>query len=322
MSKDCNNNSKIIYNNYFVILDPNFWKNSENIASLFKPFKQNYTQASFLSKKRKAENKIIINGEEANVLEIDFNINKNYKKNEKNINLENTKDITKEKDNDENNDNNDNIDMNEKSENGLNDSSNKNVFFEVYKKSKKGRKTQSSSSVNYIHTKFSHDNILRKIKVKFMQKLIKYINDIIKSNKDKKINELKPLCGAISQINSITYNVKLLNSKIKNIIISNEISGKFTKYDKDYNKNVINSIYKENIKELIDILEMTFLEVFNQFRNTNDTGKLNGFEKIDTVIREIKLKEKNEEYMKKFINIVKDFENYYIDKNPRNLVSY
>lgn len=313
-NKDSKNNSQIVYNNYFLILDPNFIKNTENIASLFKPFKQNFTQTSFLSQKRKAENKIIINGEEANDLEIDVNINKIYQKKEKNINSENTQDITKEKEKE----NHDIIDINE---NEQNDSSNKGIVFEVYKKSKKGRKTQASSLVTYIHTKFSHDNVLRKIKVKFMQKLNKYINNIIISQKDKKINLLKPLSGIISQNNSITYNVKLLNSKIKDIILSNEINGKFKLYDKDYNKKVIESIYKENIQELIDLFEMTFLEVFNVFRNINNTEKLNGFEKIDIVIKEIKEKEKNEEYIKKFISIVKDFEQYYIDKNPRIVVS-
>lgn len=313
-NKDSKNNSQIVYNNYFLILDPNLIKNTENLASLFKPFKQNFTQTSFLSQKRKAENKIIINGEEANDLEIDVNINKIYQKKEKNINSENTKDITKEKEKE----NHDIIDINE---NEQNDSSNKGIVFEVYKKSKKGRKTQASSLVTYIHTKFSHDNVLRKIKVKFMQKLNKYINNIIISQKDKKINLLKPLSGIISQNNSITYNVKLLNSKIKDIILSNEINGKFKLYDKDYNKKVIESIYKENIQELIDLFEMTFLEVFNVFRNINNTEKLNGFEKIDIVIKEIKEKEKNEEYIKKFINIVKDFEQYYIDKNPRIVVS-
>ena len=313
-NKDSKNNSQIVYNNYFLILDPNFIKNTENIASLFKPFKQNFTQTSFLSQKRKAENKIIINGEEANDLEIDVNINKIYQKKEKNINSENTQDITKEKEKE----NHDIIDINE---NEQNDSSNKGIVFEVYKKSKKGRKTQASSLVTYIHTKFSHDNVLRKIKVKFMQKLNKYINNIIISQKDKKINLLKTLSGIISQNNSITYNVKLLNSKIKDIILSNEINGKFKLYDKDYNKKVIESIYKENIQELIDLFEMTFLEVFNVFRNINNTEKLNGFEKIDIVIKEIKEKEKNEEYIKKFISIVKDFEQYYIDKNPRIVVS-
>ena len=85
-NKDSKNNSQIVYNNYFLILDPNLIKNTENLASLFKPFKQNFTQTSFLSQKRKAENKIIINGEEANDLEIDVNINKIYQKKEKNIN--------------------------------------------------------------------------------------------------------------------------------------------------------------------------------------------------------------------------------------------
>ena len=40
---------------------------------------------------------------------------------------------------------------------------------------------------------------------------------------------------------------------------------------------------------------MTFFDVFKIFRDKNETEKLIGFEKIDSVIREIKLKEKDEE---------------------------
>ena len=94
MNKD-NNNNQVIYNNYFIILDPNNCKNLENITSLFKPFTQNFTQKSFLSMKRTAENKIIVNTEESNDIEIDVNINKKYKKKEVNINSEKTIDNTK-----------------------------------------------------------------------------------------------------------------------------------------------------------------------------------------------------------------------------------
>ena len=65
-------------------------------------------------------------------------------------------------------------------------------------------------------------------------------------------------------------------------------------------------------------MEMTFLEVFIIFRNTNENQKLNGLDKIDTVINEIGLKEKNVEYINKFKEVAKDFEKYYFNKVARN----
>ena len=299
------NKNQIIYNNYFIIVDPNSINSEIKDNPLFKPLMQNFLKKTFLSQKRKGpENKIILNEEAENNIEIDFNINKNIKNYVKEINLEKTKEDTQEKDKNIN-------DINEKE---LND--NKNVFFDIYKKSKKGRKSQSNI-VKTIHTKYSHDNILRKIKVKFLKRLTKFINNIIKIKYKGKINELVPLNGEIAQNNNISFNLKLLNSKIKEIFLSHDINGKFTSFDKCFNKKVIDSIYDMNIQELIDIFEMTFLEVFNHFISIKETNKLNGLEKLDTVINEIKTKEKNDQYIKKFISVANDFEKYFTNKNPR-----
>ena len=192
----------------------------------------------------------------------------------------------------------------------------KKKFFKIDTKNKKGRKPKHSMVYSY-HTKFSNDNILRKIKVKFIHKTINYINNIILTKYNNKIDVLKPLKGKISQNNGINFNKKLINSKLKDIFSIYEINGKFKLYQNNYNKSVIDKIYNENIKELIDIFEMTFLQVFVIFRDLNETEKLNGLEKIDTVIREIKLKDNNSEYINKFTNVVNNFENYYLNKIAR-----
>jgi hypothetical protein len=192
----------------------------------------------------------------------------------------------------------------------------KKKFFKIDTKNKKGRKPKHSMVYSY-HTKFSNDNILRKIKVKFIHKTINYINNIILTKYNNKIDVLKPLKGKISQNNGINFNKKLINSKLKDIFSIYEINGKFKLYQNNYNKSVIDKIYNENIKELIDIFEMTFLQVFVIFRDLNETQKLNGLEKIDTVIREIKLKDNNNEYINKFTNVAMNFENYYLNKIAR-----
>jgi hypothetical protein len=196
------------------------------------------------------------------------------------------------------------------------DAPNKKQYFIINDKKRIGRKPKSSN-IRAVHTKFSYDNILRKIKVKFVHKLINYINKIILAKYSKRVKLLKKLTGSISQNNTIKYNQKLLKSRLKEIFIDNEINGKYKLVDKDYNQKVIEKIYEENITELIEILETTFLDAFNIFRDIKCTQKLVGFEKIDKVIDEMNLKEKNEEYINKFRDVVMNFEKHYFEKNGR-----
>ena len=188
-------------------------------------------------------------------------------------------------------------------------------FFKVDSKKMIGRKRKDSSSKS-VHTKFSHDNILRKIKVKFFHKIIKYINRVIIAKSKTKIKLLKPLKGEISQNNNIKFNRELLNLKLKEIFTKNEINGKFKKFDKHYNQDVIDKIYEEQIPELIELLEMSFLEVFNIFKS-NDKEKFKEMEKLDTVVEEIKIKEKNESYSQKLEYTALNFEKNYLEKIPR-----
>jgi hypothetical protein len=108
-----------------------------------------------------------------------------------------------------------------------------------------------------------------------------------------------------------------MDSKLKDIFSNNEINGKFKLYEKDYNKNIIDKIYQNNIQELINIFELTFLEVFNIFRDTNEKTEFKDFEKLNSVINELKLKEKDNDYVYKFQEVAMNFENYYLLKKAR-----
>ena len=189
--------------------------------------------------------------------------------------------------------------------------SNKKHFSINYNK-KHGRKPKSSVIKGY-HTKFSHDNILRKIKVYFFKKLIKYINNLIMMKYKDKVKFLKPLISNISQNNKKSFNRELLSKKLKDAFSTYKINGKFKSCDDNYNKIVIKNIYDANITELIDILEMTLLEVFKIFRDSDEKEKLIGLEKLDKVIEELKLKE-SDDYMNKFKKVAMNFEKYYFIK--------
>ena len=197
-----------------------------------------------------------------------------------------------------------------------NNKENKNLF-QINLPKKAGRKPKSSIAKS-LHTKFSKDNILRKVKVKFFHKLINYLNSIIISKNNNRLKKFKPLIGKISQDNTINFNQKLLNSKLKDIFSLYEINGKFRLFGKNYNKIVVDKIYEEKIKELIDVLEMTFLEVFIIFRDLDEKEKLKGLEKVDSVIREISNKEEfDEKYINDFKETVMRFETFYFNKIGR-----
>ena len=267
-----------------------FFKNIQNIPHIIsdKGSRQNLPKNNILKK-----NNEINDINENTVNEIIFGINNN--KNEKNyLIIEKTNDLSIEQNNKEN----------------------KNLF-QINLRKKVGRKPKASI-VKSLHTKFSKDNILRKVKVKFFHKLINYLNSIIISKNNNGLKKFKPLIGKISQDNTINFNQKLLNSKLKDIFSLYEINGKFRLFGKNYNKIVVDKIYEEKIKELIDILEMTFLEVFIIFRDLDEKEKLKGLEKVDSVIREIRNKEEiDEKYIKDFKEAVMRFETFYFNKIGR-----
>ena len=299
-----NKEDKYIINNYYYITFDDLSKFQE-FSKLFQQFTDNNSGIkSFLNSNIKKNNKnVILNKDE----ELTKNFNTEVKKEESNIFEENGKNVKNYLDE---NKETLTIEIPKLEKNILN----KKRMFKINRK-KRGRQSKNLNSKSD-HTKYSNDNILRKIKVKFFQKLMKYINGIIKSKYNGIIQKLLPLKGEVSQNNTIKFNIQLLNTKLKDIFSTIEINKKFRLYKENYNKNVIDTIYKNNIRELIEIFELTFLEIFNIFKDENET-KFNDFEKLNTVVEEIKYKENDSYYAELFKNMAMNFENNYLEKTAR-----
>jgi len=305
MNQDKKNTYATVINYHYYITFDDVSKFQE-FAKVFHPLTENHsTIKTFLISNKKQKSKIIIGDKDE---EMTKNSN-NTEVNDEKIN--------------ENSENGENINNYVEAPKGQisieipdfeNNFLNKKRYFEVDRK-KTGRKPKDSNSKSY-HTKYSHDNISRKIKVKFFQKFMKYVNGKIETKYNGIIQKLLPLKGEISQNNTIKFNTQFLNTKLKDIFSNTEFNGKFSSYGENYNKNVIDTIYNNNIKELIEIFELTFLEMFNIFKNTNDT-KFNDFERLNKVVEEIKLKEKDNYYAELFQSVAMNFENYYFKKTPR-----
>lgn len=306
MNQDKKNTYATVINYHYYITFDDVSKFQE-FAKVFHPLTENHsTIKTFLISNKKQKSKIIIGDKDE---EMTKNSN-NTEVNDEKIN--------------ENSENGENINNYVEAPKGQisieipdfeNNFLNKKRYFEVDRK-KTGRKPKDSNSKSY-HTKYSHDNISRKIKVKFFQKFMKYVNGKIETKYNGIIQKLLPLKGEISQNNTIKFNTQFLNTKLKDIFSNTEFNGKFSSYGENYNKNVIDTIYNNNIKELIEIFELTFLEMFNIFKNTNDI-KFNDFEKLNTVVEEIKLKENDNNYAELFQSVAMNFENNYLEKTARN----
>ena len=106
------------------------------------------------------------------------------------------------------------------------------------------------------------DNIIIKIKVLFFR----YFMDIIKKNSiEEKINLKKLPLIPISDLKR-DRNIKLFNMKIKDIFSETPIKMN-SRINNDYNKKIREKIYKEGKEiKVIQILELTFKELFIIFR--------------------------------------------------------
>lgn len=190
----------------------------------------------------------------------------------------------------------------------------KEKIFSILKTNKKGRKRKLAKKIG-THTKFANDNIYRKVKVKFFEKILKYLNYLL-SNQKFKIRLFKRIGGKIAFNAGYKFNTNLLKRKLKDIF-SNDIDAKFTKITKKYNKNLILLIYKKNIKSVTKVLNWTFLKGLQIFRDNKKIQKYKGFEGLDVVLKELQEEgndKENKNYIKKFENASKNFENYYGNK--------
>ena len=145
------------------------------------------------------------------------------------------------------------------------------------------------------HIKFSIHNTINKINAFFINK---YIIDLIKKNSSKNDISLKKLSpNFINKLNKRNIE-RLLDMKISDIFIEQDISSKYINYFKEYNKNLINKIYEEKKEiKVIKILELTFEELFIIFRRKlNDPNDIIKLEEIKAKIEGLDLLEENNKY--------------------------
>lgn len=177
-----------------------------------------------------------------------------------------------------------------------------------------GRKTKVSNEPG-CHNKYSDDIIIRKIKSKTIKKIIIYINSKIKNKKKYKLLFLSSKQVKNSKVD---YNKKLLNKTIKEIL-SSDISGKYSYYDPQHNKIIIDKLLEEEDKAQRILYESLFnktlLQCIKHLRGEINIEELEGLGTLNEMILDLN---EEDEYKETFKDYFLNFETKLNEKKGRN----
>ena len=202
-----------------------------------------------------------------------------------------------------------------------NEPNKKKIIFSSINK-KRGRISKKSENIKGEHTKNSTDNIERRNKVCFYDSTLEGSNERIKiynqsQNGDGVYPLLKDIDYEIKKQSSKTENLKLLDNTVKDMLCE-KISSQFKNFPPDYNKKLIDRIYREGkAKEVISFLNMKVLSLYNRYIEDNKT--VGNFKTLAYYIERMREEEENldNNYLENFISTAKNFEANTREKKAR-----
>ena len=206
---------------------------------------------------------------------------------------------------------------------------NNNKIFRIIKINKRLGRIKKNSLIMGKHNKLSEDNIIRKIKARFHEKLRLYINIeynkyIFKKTQKKRHtnNWLKKISPMISRKIKKEENLQWFQSKVYEIF-SNNISLRYSSHLVNSNKKKIDRLLSLNEENnIIKILNSTIETMFDKYINNEKTE---GFKTMEDDINELKTQMKKssqsniEEYLIRYENVAKNMKKIFISKNSRNI---
>ena len=163
------------------------------------------------------------------------------------------------------------------------------------------------------HTKYSGDNLRRKIKRYTLNYALEFINKKIKQIYQGKIGvgifkkKLLPINNCIKTNMKIEYNMNLLNKTLGEIF-SDNISYRYTNYCKNHNKIIIDLLLHDKDENIAlyfqKLFNITFLQCLEKFSGNDEIKELDGFTKFS----EIEEKLPNESgYIEAFRNYLNNY---------------
>ena len=204
----------------------------------------------------------------------------------------------------------------------------KEKIFKIAKTNRKIGRIKKDSLLKGKHDKLSEDNIIRKIKVRFHEKLRIYINEEYKKYLSKKyIKKRKSIVSWLKKVNPRVLlkikkedNMKWFETKIYEIF-SEKVSSRYSTYSPDLNKQKINNLYCiGNAKNVLKILNSNIETYYYKYINDE---KVEGLQTLKDDIKELEICMKNKkqenikEYLRKYEYIAKNLKEIFNKKNAR-----
>lgn len=183
-------------------------------------------------------------------------------------------------------------------------------------KSNKGRKRKNDNAQR-IHTKFSEDNLRRKVKVLILNNILEFVNkkvkDVYQGNIGQGImkKELLPINLNIKSDNTIEHSKSFLNKTIGEIF-SEDISIRYKSYYSNYNKKLIERLIKEEDEQkrvfFKKLFNITFLQCIRRLNGEDIYEELKEFGTFNELKNKNKIKEADPKYLKALELYLSQFE--------------
>ena len=229
---------------------------------------------------------------------------------------------------------------------------NKIKYNDNFENNKKPGRKKLNDYTKRRHSKNSSDNIIKKIKSKFLEYSLKFINKVLNSNlnkknityynyllrKKKKEDNFENLIKALDYkyVNRIKKDseLSLLDKSLKEVF-SQDISSKYSRLQNDSNKTIIERIVideKDNdiIMFALNLTLREWIDVFIYKKELKDITKINNlslekinqlsslFDRVDNLLLDIYQKDCNKNYLSHFISLMYNYERWFYIKRGRS----
>jgi hypothetical protein len=201
-----------------------------------------------------------------------------------------------------------------------------------YLTKKRGRKTNNNSGEE--HNSYDADNIIKKIKAKFFDNCLKFINKMIYKNNEEGMQLLKIDYKYIDKLER-KMNLDLFEMPLADLF-SLDVSRKYKSKSKDYNKILINGILEQkNEVEDFDTIMFLFkitlndwIELFTYKKdistlindtNVNCTKIQENFIGVNHLLNEISEKNDDDKYYTLFLLYLFNFQRWFHIRKGRVL---
>ena len=229
---------------------------------------------------------------------------------------------------------------------------NKIKYNDNFENNKKPGRKKLNDYTKRRHSKNSSDNIIKKIKSKFLEYSLNFINKVLNSNlnkknityynyllrKKKKEDNFENLIKALDYkyVNRIKKDseLSLLDKSLKEVF-SQDISPKYSRLQNDSNKTIIERIVideKDNdiIMFALNLSLREWIDVFIYKKELKDITKINNlslekinqlsslFDRVDNLLLDIYQKDCNKNYLSHFISLMYNYERWFYIKRGRS----